>query len=82
MKVVTSEEMKAAELRCLKQGITEEMLINNAGLAIANVIDNEAKASDKSNMNILTLVGPGNNGMDGIVASKHLLEKQQREIEK
>ena len=76
MKVVTSEEMKAEELRCLKQGITEEMLINNAGLAIANVIDNEAKASDKSNMNILTLVGPGNNGMDGIVASKHLLEKQ------
>jgi NAD(P)H-hydrate epimerase len=51
-------------------GFTLDMLMELAGQAIANVV---VKLKDeKSISKVLVLVGPGNNGGDGLVCARHL----------
>lgn len=49
-------------------GISETILMENAGVALFNFV---AKTADKKNK-ILVLSGPGNNGGDGFVLTRHL----------
>jgi hydroxyethylthiazole kinase-like uncharacterized protein yjeF len=70
VKIVTTEEIRGLEAACVGHGISTDDLMEQAGLAVAhearNILDSAA------GKRILVLVGPGNNGGDGLVAARHL----------
>ena len=70
MKIVTVEQMLELERRSADIGLPPEVLMENAGLAVAN----QAREflGNVTGRSILVLVGPGNNGGDGLVAARHL----------
>jgi hydroxyethylthiazole kinase-like uncharacterized protein yjeF len=70
VKVLTIAQMLQLEGNCIKSGITMEMLMENAGQAVAE----EAMRilEDIRQQQILILIGPGNNGGDGLVAARCL----------
>ena len=70
MKVVDTKEMKFIEKSCLDYGITEDQLMENAGKSIAKIIHAQIKKNIE--LNVLILIGPGNNGGDGFVAGRYL----------
>ncbi|HOG48380.1 MAG TPA: NAD(P)H-hydrate epimerase, partial [Anaerolineae bacterium] len=69
MKVVTAEQMRSVEAAAVAAGLTYAGMMEQAGQAVAQAID-EAGLAD--GMRILVLVGPGNNGGDGLVAARTL----------
>jgi ADP-dependent NAD(P)H-hydrate dehydratase / NAD(P)H-hydrate epimerase len=72
MKIVTVAQMQKAEKDCSSFGISLSQLMENAGRAVADEI--RRLAPELSRQNILVLVGPGNNGGDGLVAARHLID--------
>lgn len=72
MKLVTSAQMRTLEEKAAQRGITTELLMENAGLAVAQ----EARRllANGEARRFLVLVGPGNNGGDGLVAARHLAD--------
>lgn len=70
MKVVTPEEMRHAEERAAAAGISTTTLMAKAGLAVAKAARREMGGA--AGRNVVVLVGPGNNGGDGLVAARHL----------
>ena len=70
MKIVTVEQMAALEAASERAGVSTDRLMQNAGHAIANqateMLDGSRDAS------VLILIGPGNNGGDGLVAARLL----------
>ncbi len=73
MKIVTVAEMRALEEACERQaGISTDTLMENAGLAVASRARD--MAGELRGAMALVLVGPGNNGGDGLVAARHLQE--------
>ena len=70
MKIVTVEQMAALETASERAGVSTDQLMENAGMAIAGqateMLDGSRDAS------VLILVGPGNNGGDGLVAARLL----------
>jgi NAD(P)H-hydrate epimerase len=66
-KVVSAQEMRAAEKAVMARGQSLQDLIEIAGTAVANAADQLAAGG-----NILILAGPGNNGNDGLVAAEIL----------
>ena len=70
MKIVTSNQMKEIESSVINDGIHQKNLIERAGLILAKIVKQQIK--DIKNSNIIFLIGSGNNGADGIEASKHL----------
>jgi NAD(P)H-hydrate epimerase len=70
MKVVTADQMREIEARAAKIGLTSEILMENAGLAVAREV--KKYLGDIAGLQILFLIGPGNNGGDGLVAARHL----------
>ncbi len=70
MKIVSAEQMREIDRRCAEAGLSSETLMENAGLAVAR----EAREflEDVAGRSILVLVGPGNNGGDGLVAARWL----------
>ncbi|MBI4201755.1 MAG: NAD(P)H-hydrate dehydratase [Chloroflexi bacterium] len=70
MKVVTVEQMKFMESLAGERGVTTDALMEKAGLAIADYAIQQI-ASPKG-ARVLVLVGPGNNGGDGLVAARYL----------
>ncbi|MCK5577416.1 MAG: NAD(P)H-hydrate dehydratase [Dehalococcoidales bacterium] len=70
MKVLTADEMRRAEEGCARLGITTDMLMDNAGQAVADEVGRIL--CGVNNRQIVLLVGPGNNGGDGLVAARHL----------
>lgn len=72
MKLVTSLEMRNLEQRAVDDGVSLLELMRWAGQAIArNILEVFPPISEKC---IIVLVGPGNNGGDGLVAARHLKE--------
>lgn len=71
MKIVTTEEMRRIETATDAGGLSFDQMMENAGRAVAEAIDEWIEADGA---NILVLVGPGNNGGDGLVAARHLTE--------
>lgn len=70
MKIVTSEQMRRIEQECAGVGLPPDMLMENAGKAVAEEV---RRITGKINrQSILLLIGPGNNGGDGLVAARHL----------
>ena len=76
MKIVTAEEMRRLEGRCEEEGVTTGALMEQAGLAIAHMAHDLLASAGvpPGDAGVLVLVGPGNNGGDGLVAARHLAE--------
>ena len=70
MKIVTTEEMRRLEERCAAEGISTDTLMEKAGLAVAQKA--RELLGDLRGISLGVLVGPGNNGGDGLVAARHL----------
>ena len=70
MKVVTAAEMRAIEDRSEEAGVSTDTLMENAGLAVARTA--RRMAGPLTGAPVVTLVGPGNNGADGLVTARHL----------
>lgn len=73
MKLVTAAEMQRIEERCVESGISEDNLMENAGVAVAEAIrDTPEMKPDIYGKRIVALIGSGNNGSDGLIACRLL----------
>ncbi len=70
MKVVTADQMRHIDQECAKAGLPTNVLMENAGKAVAEEVRRILGAIDRQR--ILILIGPGNNGGDGLVAARYL----------
>jgi NAD(P)H-hydrate epimerase len=68
MKVVTAEKMRQLERQADASGLTYATMMENAGRGVADACQRMGITGKR----ILVLVGPGNNGGDGLVAARHL----------
>jgi hydroxyethylthiazole kinase-like uncharacterized protein yjeF len=68
--ILTAEAMRAAEQKAIAAGTSVEGLMERAGAALAEAVYRFAGP-----MPVLVLCGPGNNGGDGYVAARHLVER-------
>jgi hydroxyethylthiazole kinase-like uncharacterized protein yjeF len=71
MKIVTTEEMRRIETQADTGGLSFDQMMENAGRSVAEAIDMWVGVEDTG---VVVLVGPGNNGGDGLVAARHLAE--------
>ena len=71
IKVFTVEEMVAAEKAADASGVTYEQMMEIAGRSVARAIMDRYTVKGRS---VMVLVGPGNNGGDGLVAGRYLAE--------
>ncbi len=78
MKVYTVEQMKALEQAADEAGHTYEAMMAAAGRGVAQAIMRWAAADAREA--VLVLVGPGNNGGDGLVAAHDLAERGARVV--
>ncbi len=78
MKIVSVSQMQKAERDCAQYGISLDQLMENAGRAVAEEIRETIGALPEQN--ILILVGPGNNGGDGLVAARYLHDWKARKV--
>jgi hydroxyethylthiazole kinase-like uncharacterized protein yjeF len=72
-KIVTVEQMRAIEKVADASGLTYELMMENAGRAIAETIQQHWPYI--AGMKVLILVGTGNNGGDGLVAGHYLADR-------
>src|SRR5947207_1677161 len=77
MKIVTVDEMRALETRAAQEyGLTSQILMENAGRSAAEILARYIAEKDNARpldeLAFLVLVGPGNNGGDGMVMARHL----------
>ena len=70
MKIVTIDQMHRIEQECTQVGLPTDMLMENAGKAVAEEV--RQILGTVNQQHILFLIGPGNNGGDGLVAARHL----------
>jgi len=71
IKVFTVEEMVAAEKAADAAGISYDQMMETAGQSVAEAIRQRYQVAGQQ---VLILVGPGNNGGDGLVAGRHLAQ--------
>jgi hydroxyethylthiazole kinase-like uncharacterized protein yjeF len=69
MRITTTEQMREIEKAADAQGLAYATMMENAGRAVAQEIE---RRLDVRGATVLALVGPGNNGGDGLVAARHL----------
>lgn len=70
MKIVTADQVKEIENQAVNLGVSLEMLMENAGNAVATQVKQVLHSA--VGKRVLVLVGPGNNGGDGLVAARYL----------
>ena len=70
VKIVTVNQMRQIEEDCAKIGLPSNVLMENAGRAVAEEVRKILGTIDQQR--ILFLIGPGNNGGDGLVAARYL----------
>ncbi len=70
MKIVTAAQMAALERAAQRRGVSADALMEQAGLAVAQAARREL--GPVAGARVVVLVGPGNNGADGLVAARHL----------
>ena len=76
MKLVTVPQMRLIEQEADGNGLTYEKMMENAGHNLSREVLRLAYAQDDEEaIQVLGLVGPGNNGGDTLVALSHLAEK-------
>ena len=72
MKAVTAEQMRRLEQHAVEAGVSLDELMENAGRAVAHEV--VAHLGEALGARVVVLVGPGNNGGDGLVAARRLTE--------
>ena len=71
MKIVTIDQMRELEARADRElGMSSRILMEYAGRSAADLL--LRWAGEVRGKNILLLIGPGNNGGDGLVVARHL----------
>jgi len=70
MKIVTADQVREIENQAVNWGVSLEMLMENAGNAVAAQVKQVLHSA--VGKRVLVLVGPGNNGGDGLVAARYL----------
>lgn len=71
MYILTNEQMRGADAYTIKQlGVPSLELMERAGIALADLAEDMAKGG-----RIVCVCGGGNNGGDGFVCARHLLER-------
>ena len=70
MKIVTADQMRQIEDRSEASGVSKDALMERAGLESARYI--RRLHAPLFGVPIVVLVGPGNNGGDGLVIARHL----------
>ncbi|MDX1414673.1 MAG: NAD(P)H-hydrate dehydratase [Candidatus Promineifilaceae bacterium] len=73
IKIFTVAEMVAAEKAADASGVTYDMMMEIAGRSVAEAIIERVPTREQK---ILILVGPGNNGGDGLVAGRYLAQAE------
>ena len=71
-KIVTVEQMRSIEKAAEAGGLSYDSMMKNAGRSVAQAI--LARIADIRDKHVLTLVGKGNNGGDGLVAANLLAD--------
>ena len=74
MKLVTSDQMRAIEAAAFASGVSQAELMETAGRHVAEAVARRLGGARAKR--ILILVGPGNNGGDGLVAARYLYEAE------
>ena len=72
MKIVTARQMRDIEERAESAGVSTAILMETAGLRFAERL--RAHLDGVTGSRIVVLVGPGNNGGDGLVSARYLHE--------
>lgn len=70
VKVVSAAQMRRIEDLSEESGVSKDALMENAGLEVARAV--RRRIGHLPGVRVLVLVGPGNNGGDGLVAARHL----------
>lgn len=73
MKLPSTDEMRGFDRLTIESGISELDLIEQVGKALFERLTIICKESLKNEKPILLLIGPGNNGADGLVLARHLI---------
>ncbi len=73
MKIVTSKQMRQIDRECIRRGTPGNVLMENAGRAVAE--ETTRILEPIRHKQFLVLVGPGNNGGDGLVAARYLHDR-------
>src|SRR4030042_1267437 len=73
MKIVSAEQMRKIDRECVRLGTPVSTLMENAGRVVA--AETRPCLSGLKQPSILCLVGPGNNGGDGLVAARYLHDR-------
>jgi NAD(P)H-hydrate epimerase len=67
--VITSREMRVLELNAEYFGVSQLQLMENAGMAVANIVQARFRSLKTK---VVVFSGSGGNGGDGFVAARHL----------
>jgi NAD(P)H-hydrate epimerase len=70
--MITIAEMKALEHQAVQQGISLQELMENAGKAVFDVINEKYELDNEK---IVIFAGQGNNGGDGFVTARHFYKE-------
>ena len=74
MKILTPEQLREVDrLSTEKYGIPSLLLMENAGMRVAEVL--EGQFEDLDELTVAILCGKGNNGGDGLVVARQLIQK-------
>ncbi len=68
MKLVTVAEMRAIEKEADASGLSYAQMLENAGRGLADIVLDLPFVDEEEDLEVLGLVGPGNNGGDTLVA--------------
>ncbi len=70
MKIITADKVRQIDRECEKIGLPTSVLMENAGKAVAEEV--RIILGVIESQHIIILIGPGNNGGDGLVAARYL----------
>ena len=70
MQIVTTNQMRQVEQSAVDAGVSLDQLMENAGAAVASQLEDDF--GPLVGKPVLVLVGPGNNGGDGLVIARLL----------
>jgi len=75
MKLISSKQMKEIDEKAIVEySIPGIILMENAGIKMVEVIKNIKK--ELKNLKVIIIVGKGNNGGDGLVIARHLINSE------
>src|SRR5580765_7112522 len=74
MKILTAEQIREVDRLSTEQfGIPSVILMENAGMRVVEVLEDEFENLDE--LTVAILCGKGNNGGDGLVIARQLIQK-------